>query len=63
MQRDPLVSLDIPMKVLAYSENNMTKIVYRDPAKWAKNFDLNGSKMVEKMIKAMDGITTGASKK
>jgi len=63
MQRDPLVALDLPMKVLVYGENNITKIVYRDPAKWAKNFDLNGSKMVEKMVKAMDGITTGASKK
>jgi uncharacterized protein (DUF302 family) len=63
MQRDPLVALDLPMKVLVYSENNVTQIVYRDPAKWAENFDLNGSKMVEKMVKAMDGITTGASKK
>ena len=63
MQRDPLVALDLPMKVLVYSENNVTQIVYRDPSKWAKNFDLNGSKMVDKMVKAMDGITTGASKK
>ena len=31
MQRDPLVALDLPMKVLVYSENNKTKIVYRDP--------------------------------
>ena len=63
MQRDPLVALDLPMKVLVYSENNVTKIVYRDPAKWATNFKLEDCKMVEKMIKAMDGITTGASKK
>jgi uncharacterized protein (DUF302 family) len=63
MQRDPLVALDLPMKVLVYSDNNVTKIVYRDPAKWAENFDLNGSKMVDIMVKAMDGITTGASKK
>ena len=63
MQRDPLVALDLPMKVLVYSENNVTKIVYRDPIKWAENFDLKDCKMVDKMVKAMDGITTGASKK
>ncbi len=63
MQKDPLVSLDLPMRVLVYSENNTTKIVYRDPIKWAKNFDLNGSRMVDKMVKAMDAITTSASKK
>ena len=63
MQRDPLVALDLPMKVLVYSEKNVTKIVYRDPEKWAKNFKLEDCKMVDKMIKAMDGITTGASKK
>ena len=63
MQKDPLVALDLPMKVLVFSENNVTKIVYRDPAKWAENFDLNGSKLVEKMVKAMDGITSAASKK
>ena len=63
MQKDPLVALDLPMRVLVYSENNTTKIVYRDPIKWSKNFDLNGSKMVDKMVKAMDAITTSASKK
>ncbi len=63
IQRDPLVALDLPMKVLVYSDNNITKIVYRDPQKWAENFDLKDCKMLDKMVKAMDGITTGASKK
>ena len=63
IQKDPLVALDLPMKVLVYSENNVTKIVYRDPAKWAENFDFKDCKMVDKMVNAMDKITTGASKK
>jgi uncharacterized protein (DUF302 family) len=63
MQKDPLVALDLPMKVLVYSENNVTKIVYRDPQKWSKNFKLKDCKMVDKMIKAMDVITTTASEK
>ena len=63
MQRDPLVALDLPMKVLVYSEDNRTKIVYRDPKVWSKNFKLENCKMVDKMIKAMDAITTKASEK
>lgn len=63
MQIDPLVALDLPMKVLVYSENNVTKIVYRDPQQWSKNFKVDGSKLIEKMTKAMDMITTKASEK
>jgi len=63
MQKDPLVALDLPMKVLVYRDGNETKIVYRDPTKWSENFDLEGCKLVEKMTKAMDAITTKASEK
>ncbi|CAA6803363.1 MAG: Unknown protein [uncultured Sulfurovum sp.] len=63
MQKDPLVALDLPMKVLVYSEDNKTKIVYRDPVKWRENFNLKDCKVIDKMTKAMDGITTAASKK
>lgn len=63
MQKDPLVALDLPMKVLVYAERNETKIVYRDPLKWSENFNLKDCKMVGKMAKAMEGITTAASQK
>jgi len=63
MQKDPLVALDLPMKVLVYSENNVTKIVYRDPQKWSKYFTLKDCKMIDKMTQAMDAITTKASEK
>ena len=61
MQKDPLTALDLPIRVLVYSENGTTKIVYRDPQTWSKNFKLEGSKMVGKMTKALDAITTKAS--
>ncbi|HFD14426.1 MAG TPA: DUF302 domain-containing protein [Epsilonproteobacteria bacterium] len=63
MQKDPFTALDLPIRVLVYSENGTTKIVYRDPLKWSKNFKLEGSKMVSKMTKALDAITTKASLK
>ena len=61
MQKDPLVALDLPLKVLVFSENNVTKIVYRDPQKWSENFNLKDCKMVDKMVKALDGITSKAA--
>lgn len=63
MQVDPLVALDLPMKVLVYDENGQTKIVYRNPKTWSKNYKIKGSKLVENMVKAMDAITTKASEK
>jgi len=63
MQKDPLTALDLPIRVLVYSENGTTKIVYRDPQTWSKNFKLEGCKMVAKMTKALDAITTKASQK
>ena len=63
MQKDPLTALDLPIRVLVYSETGTTKIVYRDPLRWSRNFKLEGSKMVSKMTKALDAITTKASQK
>jgi len=63
MQRDPLTALDLPLKVLVYNDGNSTQIVYRDPKEWSENFDLEDCKMVDKMVKALDAITTKASEK
>ena len=63
MQKDPLTALDLPIRVLVYDDHGTTKIVYRDPQTWSKHFNLKGCKMVEKMTKALDAITTKASGK
>lgn len=63
MQQDPLTAIDLPLKVLVYSKNNVTQIAYRDPTKWSKNFKLEGSIIIEKMVKTLDAITTKASQK
>jgi len=63
MQKDPLSALDLPIRVLVYSEDGATKIVYRDPQEWSKNLNLEGCIMVDKMTKALDAITTKASEK
>ena len=63
MQKDPLTALDLPIRVLVYSKEGKTQIVYRDPQEWSTHFTLEGCKMVEKMTKALDAITTKASEK
>ena len=62
MQKDHLTALDLPLKILVYSQNGTTKIVYRDPKVWRKGFDLAHFKLLDKMEKALDKITTKASK-
>ncbi|MEA1880747.1 MAG: DUF302 domain-containing protein [Campylobacterota bacterium] len=63
MEQDPLAALDLPLKILVYSENNMTKIVYRDPQKWRKNFNLDKCTLIDRMSGALNTITTKASEK
>ncbi|NOR56077.1 MAG: DUF302 domain-containing protein, partial [Sulfurovum sp.] len=63
MQKDPLTALDLPLKVLVYDDNGTTKIVYRDPKIWSLHFDLKSCGMVDKMVKALDGITSKAAEK
>ncbi len=64
MSKDPKTGLDLPLKVLVYkSKKGNTKIVYRDPKKWQKGFDLKGCKLMDKMVQVLDTITTQASQK
>ncbi len=61
MQKDHLTALDLPLKILVYSEKGSTKIVYRNPKIWAKGFALDSFPLVDKMSNALDKITTKAS--
>lgn len=63
MKSDPLAAIDLPLKVLVYSEGGTTKIVYRNPQEWRKNFKLDKCKLIDKMSAALDKITTKASQK
>ena len=63
MSRDPQAGLDLPLRVLVYSDKDKkTKIVYRDPKEWKNGFALEGCKLIDKMIKVLDTLTTEATK-
>ncbi len=63
MQKDPKAGLDLPLRVLVYEDaKGRTKIVYRDPEEWQKGFDLQGCKLLPKMTKVLDMVTTEAAK-
>jgi len=60
MQKDHLTALDLPLKILVYADNGVTKIVYRDPKAWSTGFDLEDFNPLNKMGKVLDMITTKA---
>lgn len=60
MQKDHLTAIDLPLKILVYADQGTTKIVYRDPRSWSKGFELAGVKLLDKMVNALDKITTKA---
>lgn len=63
MQQDPRTGLDLPLRVLVYQDGKgKTKIVYHNPEIWQGGFDLKECKMIPKMVKVLDMITTKAAK-
>lgn len=62
MHKNKLAALDLPLKILVFSDNGITKIVYRDPILWAKKFNLSKYKFVNKMSKVLSMISSKASK-
>ncbi len=63
MLKDPKAGLDLPLKILVYKDNHQkTQIVYRDPQKWKKGFDLEGCKLINKMVKVLNKVTTKTTK-
>ena len=63
MSIDPQAGLDLPLRVLVYTDRDKkTKIVYRDPKQWKEGFALDGCKLIGKMVEVLDTITTKATK-
>ena len=62
MHKDPQAGLDLPLRVLVYKDaQGTTKIVYHNPTEWQKGFDLEGCKLINKMVEVLDTITEKAS--
>jgi len=62
MNKDPQAGLDLPLRVLVYKDvENQTKVIYHDPVEWQKGFNLEGCKLINKMVKVLDTITDKAS--
>jgi len=61
MQQDPKVGLDLPLRVLVYEDKDgSTKMAYRDGS-WLKNKHvIDAPKIIQKINKGMDTITTQA---
>jgi uncharacterized protein (DUF302 family) len=64
MEKDPRAGLDLPLRVLVYKDSEgKTKLVYHNPKVWQQSFDLQGCKLIDKMVEVLDMITEKASLK
>ena len=43
MQADPRAGIDLPLRVLVWTEGGTTRVAHRDPAELAEQFQLGGS--------------------
>lgn len=63
MMENRLAGLDLPAKILVYSQNGETKIAYLDPLSIKQRYGLNNAdKQVEMMSKALAAFTDRAAK-
>ncbi len=61
MQQDLLVGLDLPIRILVFRDNDAkVKIAYRDGSWLKSKHIINAPKLVQKLNKALDDITTKA---
>ena len=63
MQQNQLAGLDLPMRVLAWEDDNgETRVAYHDPGQLTDALNIEGaSAIVEKMQTALNRFVTGAS--
>lgn len=63
MQENPLIGLELPLKVLVYREGMITKIVYKDPLSYEADFGIIENKLIiENMSKSLDNLTNKVSR-
>jgi len=63
MSQDPAAGLDLPLRVLVYQDNQgKTWISYHDPQALKESYQIAGNPAVDKVTKALMGITNAAAK-
>jgi uncharacterized protein (DUF302 family) len=61
MNEQRLMGLDLPMKVLAWEDDKgQTWVAYTDPRELQRRHGLKNQALIDKMGKALDGMTNGA---
>lgn len=61
INENPLVALDLPLKVLAWQdENNQTWLAYLNPQELQKRHNIRNSEFIAKMTNALNKVTNKA---
>ena len=62
MKHDPAAGLDLPLRVLAYTDDDgKTWLIYHDPAELKVHFNVDRCTAIEKVRGAMDKLTDAAT--
>jgi len=60
MQDDPRAGIELPLRMLVWSENGSTKVGYNDPRRLTESLDLRAShQSLEKMAALLDQLVAG----
>lgn len=64
MQANPMVGLELPVKILVWNDNGQTKIGYLNPTELNARFELDGKadKQLGMMTKVLDMLTNAGMK-
>ncbi len=61
MKQDISVALDLPLRVAVYQNtNDKVTIAYHNPVTMTANYQLEGNKVISKITKALDKLTSAA---
>ncbi len=60
MQQDPTVGLDLPLRILIYKENGVTKMAYRDGSWLKSHHAIKSQKLISKINTLLNNLTRKA---
>ncbi len=62
MNSDMRISLELPLKVGIYEDDEGVKVIYKNPKSYEKVFNVKGSKVIKKVTLGLDKLTNAAVK-
>ncbi len=62
MNSDMQISLELPLKVAIYEDDEGVKMIYKNPQSYEKSFSVKGLKVIQKITTGLDKLTNAAAR-